>query len=153
MLFDHGRDPHEDVNVVADPRYQKVVEAMAQLLQTHREKLAFDDGIELDSSSSVENAAPQWNSLNFSQKGTRQPFATVWEAYQSYVNWRVADADDDRLTYSKVSGPEWLEMTNAQYGRFNGTPAASDRGINTFILNVSDGVNPPVEASMSLEVR
>lgn len=153
MLFDHGRDPHEDVNVVADPRYQKVVEAMAQLLQTHREKLAFDDGIELDSSSLVENAAPQWNSLNFSQKGTRQPFATVGEAYQSYVNWRVADADDDRLTYSKVSGPEWLEMTNAQYGRLNGTPAASDRGINTFILNVSDGVNPPVEASMSLEVR
>ena len=153
MLYDHKKDPHEDINVVEDPRYAKVVEAMAQLLQNHRDKLAFDAGTSLEDLAEVENTPPQWNSSDFNQKGTRQPFATVGEAYQSYVNWRVTDLEKDSLYYQKVSGPEWLELTNAQYGRLNGTPSASDRGLNNFVISVSDGFNPPVEARMTLEVK
>ena len=28
MLYDHERDPNEDINVVEDPKYAKVVKAM-----------------------------------------------------------------------------------------------------------------------------
>ena len=153
MLYDHKKDPHEDINVVEDPRYAKVVEAMVQLLQNHRDKLAFDAGTSLEDLAEVENTPPQWNSSDFNQKGTRQPFATVGEAYQSYVNWRVTDLEKDSLYYQKVSGPKWLELTNTQYGRLNGTPSASDRGLNNFVISVSDGFNPPVEARMTLEVK
>lgn len=153
MLYDHNKDSDEDINVVEDPRYAKVVEAMAQLLQNHRDKLAFDSGTPIEELAVVKNTPPQWNSTDFNQKGTRQPFATVGQAYQSYVNWRVTDAEKDSLYYAKVSGPEWLDLTNAQYGRFNGTPSDSDRGLNTFVISVSDGVNPPVEARMNLEVK
>ena len=153
MLYDHKRDPNEDINVVDDPKYSKVVEAMAAVLKKHREKIAFDESTNLDALDQPENAAPSWNRSAFNQNQTRQPVATVGVEYQSYVNWRVKDIEGDQLTYAKVSGPEWLTMGNAQYGRLIGTPKKSDRGTNVFVLSVTDGFNPPVIAEMTLEVE
>ena len=153
MLYDHRRDPNEDINVVDDPKYAKVVNAMAAVLRKHREKIAYDDSTNLEAIDQPENFAPTWNRSAFNQNQTRQPVATVGVEYQSYVNWRVKDAEGDPLTYAKVSGPEWLEMSNAQYGRLMGTPKKSDRGSNIFVLSVTDGFNPPVLAEMTLEVE
>ena len=153
MLYDHKRDPSEDINVVEDPQYIKVVEAMAAVLRKHREKIAYDESTNLDALDQTENFAPTWNRSAFNQNQTRQPVATVGVEYQSYVNWRVKDAEGDPLTYAKVSGPEWLQMSNAQYGRLMGTPKKSDRGTNVFVLSVTDGFNPPVLAEMTLEVE
>ena len=153
MLYDHMRDPDEDINVVEDPKYVKVVKAMAAVLRKHREKIAYDESTNLDALDQPENFAPTWNRSAFNQNQTRQPVATVGVEYQSYVNWRVKDAEGDPLTYAKVSGPEWLELSNAQYGRLMGTPKKSDRGTNVFVLSVTDGFNPPVLAEMTLEVE
>ena len=68
------------------------------------------------------------------------------------MNWRVKDIEGDQLTYAKVSGPEWLTMANAQYGRLIGTPKESDRGTTVFVIS-TDGFNPPVIAEMTLEVE
>lgn len=153
MLYDHKRDPNEDINVVDDPKYSKVAEAMAAVLKKHREKIAYDESTNLDALDQPENSAPSWNRSAFNQNQTRQPVATVGVEYQSYVNWRVKDIEGDQLTYAKVSGPEWLTMGNAQYGRLIGTPKKSDRGTNVFVLSVTDGFNPPVIAEMTLEVE
>jgi iduronate 2-sulfatase len=127
MLYDHKKDPNEDINVVANPKYAKVVEALAAALLKHREKIAFDESTSLEALEQPENFAPAWNKSAFNQKETRQPVATV--------------------------GTEWLKMSNAKYGRLNGIPTKSDRGTNVFVLSVTDGVNPPVLAEMTLEVQ
>lgn len=153
MLYDHVRDPDEDINVVDDTKYAKVVEALETALAKHREKVEYDENTDLEALNQVENLAPEWNKSAFNQKETRQPVATVGDEYQSYINWRVKDAEGDPLSYAKVSGPAWLEMSNAKYGRLMGTPSKSDRGLNQFVVSVSDGVNPPVLAEMTLEVK
>ncbi|MFL2847901.1 MAG: sulfatase [Coraliomargaritaceae bacterium] len=153
MLYDHKKDPNEDVNVVADPKYAKVAEALAKALVKHREKIEYDEGTDLEAIDQTVNLAPEWNKSTFNQKETRQPVATVGNEYQAYVNWRVKDPESDSLTYAKVSGPAWLKMSNAKLGRVTGIPTKSDRGINQFSLSVSDGINPPVLAEMTLEVK
>lgn len=153
MLYDHKRDPNEDINVVADPKYAKVVEAMSSALIQHREKIAFDESTNLEAVDQPENYAPTWNKSEFNQKETRQPLAIVGNEYQSYVNWRVKDAEGDSLTFEKVSGPAWLEMSNSKYGRLTGIPGKSDRGDNIFVISVTDGFNSPVVAEMTLEVK
>jgi hypothetical protein len=42
----------------------------------------------------------------------------------------------DSLTYSKVSGPAWLDV--ASDGTLSGTPGADDEGANAFIVRVQD---------------
>jgi arylsulfatase A-like enzyme len=153
MLYDHKKDPNEDINVVANPKYAKVVKALAGALMKHREKIEFDESTTLEAIEQPENLAPTWNKSAFNQKETRQPVATVGTEYQSFVNWRVKDAEGDSLTYAKISGPEWLKMSNVKYGRLNGIPKKSDRGTNVFVLSVTDGVNPPALAEMTLEVK
>ena len=153
MLYDHEKDPNEDINVVANPKYAKVVKALAGALMKHREKIEFDESTNLEAVEQPKNLAPTWNKSAFNQKETRQPVATVGTEYQSFVNWRVKDAEGDSLTYAKISGPEWLKMSNVKYGRLNGIPKKSDRGTNVFVLSVTDGVNPPALAEMTLEVK
>ena len=153
MLYDHERDPNEDVNVAEDPKYKKVATAMSTLLEKHRTKLAFDDNSDLKALDRPENYAPVWNRSSFNQNQTRQPLATVGEEYISHVNWRVKDNEGDPLVFAKVSGPDWLVMSNSQYGRLKGIPKKSDRGTNVFVISVTDGFNPPVLAEMTLEVE
>lgn len=69
------------------------------------------------------------------------PFSKT-DAYQDspYSDSIAADADDyngDALTFSKISGPDWLSV--AADGTLSGTPGSSDLGINSFEVEVSDG--------------
>ena len=165
MLYDHKVDPSEDKNVIDDPKYSKVVDSMQSVLKNHRKKVEFDANTNLNalaeetSNNSSGNTPPIWNSNNFNQKGTGNPYASVGDQYTTFVNWRVTDIeeklskDDRRLKFKKVSGPQWLSMVGPNYGKLSGTPLKSDVGVNEFILSVSDGVNPPVQARMVLEVK
>ena len=47
------------------------------------------------------------------------------------------DDDGDRLSFSKVSGPAWLQV--GKDGELSGTPAEADAGENRFTVRVSDG--------------
>jgi O-glycosyl hydrolase len=97
--------------------------------------------------SEAPNQLPVWSNNPFTQGG-----ATEDSLYSDYINWRVTDAEGDTLTYAIVSGPSWLVMGNAAYGRITGTPMQANVGDNVFVVSVSDGINPAVEATMVLPV-
>jgi len=93
------------------------------------------------------NAPPGWNANPFNQTA-----ATEDVLYTTFVNFRVTDPEGDPLTYALLSGPGWLVLTNPTLGRFDGTPTQADVGANIFSLSVSDGINPPVLATMNINV-
>jgi hypothetical protein len=90
------------------------------------------------------NSPPVWGDLNY-------PDGEVGVAYVGWTAWRVTDAEGDSLSFAKVSGPEWINVATSD-GKVTGTPGASDVGINTLVLSVSDGVNAPVEATVLIAV-
>jgi arylsulfatase A-like enzyme len=152
MLYNHRNDPDENINRVDDPKYAAVLSKISALLKTHRQKVREADaayaasvfGSEMISS----NQPPAWRPGTFSQKP-----AKVGEAYSTYVNFRASDPEEDGLVYAKVSGPEWIQLTNPGYGRFQGTPGAGDVGESVLKVTVSDGINEPVEATMKVMVQ
>lgn len=54
------------------------------------------------------------------------------------------------LTYSKVSGPAWLNV--ASDGTLSGTPAAADAGANTFTVRVTDNTGATADVTVSITV-
>jgi hypothetical protein len=62
----------------------------------------------------------------------------------------ATDADNDTLSYAKVSGNAWLNV--AADGTLSGTPGSGDVGANSFTVSVSDGIAPPVMATLNITV-
>ena len=149
MLYDHSRDPNENVNVVNNPEYSDVVKKIERRLQGHRaELLEREPAIRAAAGiKASENSPPSWK-----KRTAKLKEAVVDQPYFAYINWLASDADEDRLTYAMVSGPEWLSLVNAEYGRLEGTPSAGDLGGNAFIMSVSDGINPPVQVRIEVDV-
>ncbi|VGO22114.1 sulfatase-like hydrolase/transferase [Pontiella sulfatireligans] len=145
MLYDHKKDPDENINVSENPEYAPIVEKLARRLERHNEAVTARDitsGL-----GTINNEPPVWKSQTFQQKE-----ATAGQPYMTYINWRVSDVDADELVFAKISGPAWLSIANANYGRIEGTPSAGDIGMNVFAVSVSDGTNEPVKATMELNV-
>ncbi len=57
----------------------------------------------------------------------------------------------DTLTFSKVSGPTWLNV--AENGTLSGTPLQADLGTNTFVVRATDTTGFFAEASLVILVR
>jgi hypothetical protein len=72
-------------------------------------------------------------------------------AYSSTLVDDVTYYDASKLTYSKTDGAAWL--TVAANGDLSGTPVTGDVGPNTFTVQVDDGVNPPIQATLQITVR
>ena len=152
MLFDHTRDHDENTNEINNPKYALVISKLSELLKNHRQKVYEADKAYLSSPVALamvsSNLPPKWKNSNFKPK-----VAKAGEAYSTYVNYNAYDVDQDGLSYAKISGPAWLALTNKTYGRFRGTPSIGDSGQNTFIISVSDGINPAVKATMRIMVE
>jgi hypothetical protein len=77
--------------------------------------------------------------------------ATEGQAYSGTI---AADAYDmninDTLTYSKVSGPNWLSV--ASDGALSGTPGTNDVGANAFSVKVEDNSGASDTAQMNITV-
>lgn len=97
----------------------------------------------LDSTTAAPNFAPQWDNTNFTS-----PDGTVNEPYLRWINWRVTDAESDPITFTKVAGDNWLTVNSN--GKLEGTPTSS--GTYVYTVSASDGINPAVEATMTIEV-
>jgi fibronectin type 3 domain-containing protein len=74
---------------------------------------------------------------------------------QPYLTASLAgDASDvdtgSSLTFSKVSGPAWLNV--ASDGTLSGTPAATDAGVNTFTIRVTDNTGATADVTVSITV-
>jgi len=67
--------------------------------------------------------------------------AYVGESFTASTAGTARDLDGDALTYSKVSGPDWLTVEGD--GGISGTPGPGDAGVDTFTLGVrsADGTD------------
>jgi autotransporter-associated beta strand protein len=64
---------------------------------------------------------------------------------------QASDVDaGDTLTFVKVSGPSWLNVSAS--GALSGTPGNSEVGLNSFTVSVTDSSNVSVTAALNLTV-
>jgi len=91
------------------------------------------------------NSSPAWQ-----QSPTISLTAQETAAFSDTLNDVATDPENDSLVFSKVDGPAWLSVANN--GDLTGTPVDSNVGVNSFIVSLSDGVNPPVIANLEINV-
>ena len=70
-------------------------------------------------------------------------------AYTDTINNSAFDPDGDTLTYSKLSGPTWLNV--ATDGSLSGTPDSGDIGLNVFTIQV-DAIGGSDTATLNITV-
>jgi uncharacterized repeat protein (TIGR03803 family) len=70
--------------------------------------------------------------------------------YSGIIAGRTVAPAGDTLSYSKVSGPAWLNV--AANGALAGTPTNSDIGTNWFVISLTDTNGVTASANMSLVV-
>lgn len=91
-------------------------------------------------------AQPEWVVASFIQR-----HAVAGQAYTGKVHAYAYDPDPgDALSFSKVSGPAWLQVSAA--GAISGTPATGDAGTNNFVLRAMDLLGNSSTATMSIPV-
>ncbi|MCW1923903.1 tandem-95 repeat protein [Luteolibacter arcticus] len=79
----------------------------------------------------IGNAAPVFTSNPVNGNG-----ATEDSGYSASLSSHATDANGDARTFSKVSGPAWLNV--ASNGALSGTPSNEDVGANAFAVKVTD---------------
>lgn len=83
------------------------------------------------------NEPPVWNS-----HPTLLPDGAEDKNYSNVdLSKFVTDPDGDKVYFSKVSGPSWLQVN--ENGTLSGVPAAQNVGFNTFTIKVSDRISSP----------
>ena len=91
-------------------------------------------------------AQPEWVVASFIQR-----HAVAGQAYTGKIHAYAYDPDPgDALSFSKVSGPAWLQVSAA--GAISGTPATGDAGTNNFVLRAMDLLGNSSTATMSIPV-
>ena len=98
----------------------------------------------IDAGGGSSNNAPVFNSASYSDS------ATAGQNYSYSFAGEATDADGDSLTYSKQSGPSWLNI--ATNGAVSGLPGASNAGTNNFVVMVSDGKGGTDTANYTVNV-
>ena len=77
--------------------------------------------------------------------------ARVGAAFNATIEGAATDADaEDKITYSKVSGPAWLAV--APNGALSGTPTMTDAGIDKFVVAAADSKSPSTNATLTIDV-
>jgi sialate O-acetylesterase len=87
----------------------------------------------------------------FGSDPMHQPEAYIDVAYTESIALDATDLNGDPLSFSKLSGPEWLSVGSD--GSLSGTPVASDFGANTFRVQVDDGQGGSATATLNLTVK
>ncbi|TRX54955.1 putative Ig domain-containing protein [Thalassomonas sp. M1454] len=95
---------------------------------------------------SATNTAPEFFAEQFSIEDIG-----VNESYSYALSQHTFDRDGDNLTYSKISGPDWLFV--AEDGNISGLPLAANLGENSLQVSVTDSKNTSVQATISLNVN
>ncbi len=72
-------------------------------------------------------------------------------SYQSDLALLVTDPEADPLTFTKISGPAWLDI--ASNGSVTGLPEAADIGTHSVTVQAEDALGGLLQADMSLEVH
>lgn len=106
----------------------------------------FDDMV-VTATGTPANVAPA-----FTSDPMTKPDASEDSAYagQSLAGAATDGNTNETLTYSKVSGPAWLNV--AADGTLSGTPSNSDVGANSFTVRVTDSTSLTDEAVLNINV-
>ena len=80
-----------------------------------------------------------------------KPDAIVGVFYNQSIAGKASDADGDTLTFSKVSGPDWLSIY--PNGQIKGTPLYRDMGENSWSVMVEDGNGGQDTATLIITVQ
>ena len=71
--------------------------------------------------------------------------------YNGSLVGSASDIDSgDSLSYSKISGPSWLVVSNS--GALSGTPAGTNVGLNSFVIQVADAANATATVTLNITV-
>lgn len=70
--------------------------------------------------------------------------------YSGSIANQAEDPTGDPITFSKISGPAWLNV--ASDGTLSGTPTAADEGSNSFVVRVSDAAQNHTDAVLQIAV-
>ncbi len=92
-----------------------------------------------------QNAAPVFNSDPIIEAAANED-----ALYETSIADNASDADQDVLTFSKVSGPFWLTVSSD--GILSGTPLNENVGLNTWTVQVSDGNGSSDQAELQITV-
>ncbi|NWK56981.1 metallophosphoesterase [Verrucomicrobiaceae bacterium N1E253] len=76
--------------------------------------------------------------------------AVVEVPYHGTLAESALDGDGDPIVYSKVAGPEWLNVNPG--GSISGTPTASDMGVNEFTVKARDSHGNSGTATLKVSV-
>jgi hypothetical protein len=92
---------------------------------------------------------PNWPPT-FSLNPFTLPLANAGQPYSGTLNTNASDLNGGVLTYGKVSGPAWLNVSGG--GVLSGTPLSADVGANSLIVSVTDSGGLSNTATMNLTV-
>lgn len=123
-----------------------------------------DNGVDFDASENLDKGEPEdrpaltivhvvvnTNTVQFTQDPITGGSATATVAYAGSIAGYASDPDSDPLTFSKVSGPLWLNVSSN--GTLSGTPTLADMGTGTFIVKVSDSDDGSDTATLNILVN
>ena len=88
---------------------------------------------------------------SFTANPLNKPSATEDSAYSSSLSADVTDPNTaDSITFSKVSGPGWLNVASS--GALTGTPLNVDVGNNSFTVQVTDSAGLSSQTTVAIAV-
>lgn len=92
---------------------------------------------------------PNWPPT-FAADPFTEPAITAGQSYSGTIATNASDLNGDALTFAKVSGPAWLNVSSG--GALSGTPLSADGGANSFSVSVTDPGGASNTATMNLTV-
>jgi len=100
----------------------------------------------------IVNAAPVINQAPiFTNENLTLANAVESQAYSVSIASTASDPEGDMLTFSKVSGADWLQV--AADSTLSGTPALADVGDNSFVVQVADNNGGVSTANLTIIVE
>lgn len=93
---------------------------------------------------------PNWPPT-FTVSPFSEPGVTAGQSYSANIATNASDLNGDVLTFGKVSGPAWLNVSGG--GALYGTPLSPDVGPNSFVVSVTDPGGLSNTATLNISVQ
>jgi len=108
----------------------------------------FNDAVFTDLT--ITGGAPPNQAPMFTADPISKANAAEDSAYDASISGDASDPENDTITFSKVSGPDWLSV--AANGTLSGTPGSQDIGPNSWTVQVSDSNGGSDTATLNINV-
>jgi len=93
---------------------------------------------------------PNWQPT-FKVDPFAEPNIVAGQSYSASISTNASDLNADAMTFAKVSGPAWLNVSGG--GILSGTPLSADVGTNSFVVSVTDTGGAASTATLNINVQ